>query len=123
MTKPLRSVTAETTDAMLLRDLRALHSGATDSIVLKKVTGWRDAVEFVVTARAAGWYLCEMVPLVTTGVYWFCAHPSGRCRGPGIIVWQVCPYCNGRYTLRRTDQHTCGRDRCRQRRRRAVARP
>jgi hypothetical protein len=115
MTRPLRSVTAETTVASLRRDLRALHAGVLDDTILTKVRGWSAAVNFVVGARAAGWCVCEMIPLVAIGVYWFCAHPSGRCRGPGIVLWQVCPYCNERYSPRRADQRTCGRARCRQR--------
>lgn len=134
MTKPLRSVTAETTDASLRRDLRALHWNVLDDTILTKVVGWRAAMDFFKASRAEGGYVCEMVPLVARGrsakvdpwAYWFCVHPTGRCRGAGVVLWQVCPCCNERYTPRRTDQHTCGRDRCRQalsrQRRRAVAR-
>jgi hypothetical protein len=93
------------------------------------------SVDFVTAARAAGWTVCEMIPLFTgtkpdsslwrqqvrvrkSWCYWICAHP-GPCRADGIVRSATCSACGDLYAPRRRDQHTCGRDRCRKRRSRS----
>jgi hypothetical protein len=90
------------------------------------------AVDFVNTARAAGWDVCHLEPVWTgtkpvdpkwrrqkrlrkSSCYFIVAHPE-RCRPVGIVLKERCPFCGDDYVPRRTDQRTCGRARCRQRR-------
>lgn len=93
------------------------------------------AIDFVNAARGTGWDVCHFQPIFTgnkaddprwlrqivlrkTHCYLIVAHPN-RCHADGIIRSAKCPYCPNYYAPGRSDQQTCGRDLCRQRRRRA----
>jgi hypothetical protein len=51
--------------------------------------------------------------------FWQVYHPTAQCPGEGIGIRRDCWNCGKRFVVQRSDQRTCGADRCRQARSRA----
>jgi hypothetical protein len=89
------------------------------------------AVDLVVSARQAGWTVCEMVPKMRQPTpadprwrrqyhvrkawsYWICAHPGPRCTSIGVALLRSCAACGREFPTRRQHAKTCS-GRCRSR--------
>jgi hypothetical protein len=91
------------------------------------------AFDLVNELHSSDWHVCAVIPKRRAVVgddpkwkrrfhvrqawsYWICAHPHRRCPAVGVSLERPkCGGCGEPFTPRRTDQRSCGADKCRQR--------